>query len=660
MGVGTMTWWAIVPPVLLGAVIVLLPGLVIAFASSARGVTMWGLAPGLSLTVYTVVGVLYGVPHLPFTLGTVAIGAVVLVAVVSVIARLVVKRLGRNGHEAGSSLRDPRLIGWVSLAAVVIAFVAIAVRFAVVFGHPDAVSQTFDVNFHLNGVRYIVDTADASPLTFSDLQYATNGLGSFYPNLWHMVAALIAEASGASIPVVANAFAIVIGGLIWPLSCLLLMRQLLGRSVAAMVTTGILSAGFTAFPLLFVGFGVLYPNLLGMAVVPACLGVIALACGRATDPTLPRTVAWLLLLALIPGLALAHPNALVTMLGIAAPLLGTGWLYWIRGAKGRVRVLAWVLAAAVVLGYAAVFVVIRPPAAAATWHPTLGPWRALFNAAVNAQFGPPAIVISVLAIVGAVAALVKRRHRWLIVATVLVDVLYVATAYLPLGDFRYWVTGIWYSDIYRIVAMTPLVLLPLSVIGTLWLGELLGAVVARSRGSRTPPPLGRAVLGSSLVLAVVFGVCMQAGPAMTHSTQWANSGYQLNSASILLTADERALIDRVAGETPEDAVVVGDPWTGTALVWALADRRALVPHIYVSHTADTALILKSLRHATPGSAVCKAVKAEHVTYALDFGDIGVFGKTTQYPGVHHLNRSPALTLVDHQGDAALYRITGCD
>jgi hypothetical protein len=106
-------------------------------------------------------------------------------------------------------------------------------------------------------------------------------------------------------------------------------------------------------------------------------------------------------------------------------------------------------------------------------------------------------------------------------------------------------------------------------------------------------------------------------------------------------------------------MIAGDPWTGTALAWALADRRVVAPHIYSTWPSGGALILESLRTARHGSAVCDAVNALGVKYVLDFGTRGVFGRTDQYPGVHHLATSRAVERVDEQGRAGLYRITAC-
>jgi len=648
----------IVPPVIAGVILVMVPGLVIAYAATARGMTAWGLAPGLSMTVYTVLALVYGAPHAKWNLLTVCIGTIVLVVIVALAVWALTRRFGiRPG--AG----DPRVANWFAVVGVAVAFLAIAIRFAVIFVHPDAISQTFDNNFHLNGIRYIIDTGEASPLTFSDLQYAFHGFGSFYPNLWHAVASLIAESSGASIAVTVNAFSIVIGGVIWPLSCVFLMRQVLGPKPLALLATGVFSVGLGSFPTILIGWGVLYPNLLGLALVPCGMGALVLATRLATGAQLGSILGWIAFFALLPGIALAHPNALVSLLSIGLPAVCVGWWLWfrrMRHARPGWRTIATTAAVAVAaaVAYAAVFVYVRPPASAASWGPIAGLKQSLYMGFLNAEFGNvPAFVITALAVLGVVYVIVWRRHRWLIASAVLVEALFFFTAYLPIGHARLWLTGTWYSDIYRIIALFPIVLTPLAAIGVVWLGELVMRIVRRN--SIAPESNESRTVLATLALILVLGTVAQVEPSMQAATQWTAGTYELTPKSILLSTDERALIERLPKEVPAGAVVAGDPWTGTALAWALADRRVIAPHVYASRPPAANLILESLRNAKPGSAVCRAVAEEGVTYALDFGTRGVFGPTNQYPGVHHLGTSKAVTLVDHVGAAALYKVTGC-
>jgi hypothetical protein len=61
----------------------------------------------------------------------------------------------------------------------------------------------------------------------------------------------------------------------------------------------------------------LWSNLLGMSVAPAALAVVVSVCGLAKDDAIGRGRAWLLLPVTAVGLALAHPNALFTLIALS-------------------------------------------------------------------------------------------------------------------------------------------------------------------------------------------------------------------------------------------------------------------------------------------------------------------------------------------------------
>ena len=95
-----------------------------------------------------------------------------------------------------------------------------------IIARPDAFSQTFDNIFHLNAVRWILDTGNASSLQFA----MTSGGARFnyYPVAWHDVISLALQIAGRADPVAGtNAMILVAGALVWPAGCLLLICTLL-------------------------------------------------------------------------------------------------------------------------------------------------------------------------------------------------------------------------------------------------------------------------------------------------------------------------------------------------------------------------------------------------------------------------------------------------
>lgn len=150
----------------------------------------------------------------------------------------------------------------------------------------------------------------------------------------------------------------------------------------------------------------------------------------------------------------------------------------------------------------------------------------------------------------------------------------------------------------------------------------------------------------------------QTGTAMQAASASAGISYRIGEHAPLLSLDERALLERLDDEVPPGAVIVGSPWTGTSLSFALANRYSLIPHIYTELDQDMTTIVDDLnRGADP--RVCAALKRTHVRFVLDFGSHEVHGGSHTYPGLTDLVESPAVTLIDSQGAARLYRITAC-
>ena len=231
--------------------------------------------------------------------------------------------------------------------------------------------------------------------------------------------------------------------------------------------------------------------------------------------------------------------------------------------------------------------------------------------------------------------------------------IYVVCAAFPRGIFRYGITGTWYSDLFRLSALLPCVVVPLGAIG-------FGALVALA--ARLAAPRARRVLALGLAVggSAVVMVATQLGQPMSVAVASASAMYRITAESPLLTTSERALIDRLPEHVAPADVIVGSPWTGTSLSYALVNRRALVPHIYQVLDRDSTLIVDHLDQAASDPAVCAALARTRTRWVLDFGTQEVHGGSHGYPGLADIASSGVVTLVDSQGpDAKLYRITAC-
>lgn len=535
----------------------------------------------------------------------------------------------------------------------------VLVELALAFGTPESFSQTFDNVFHLNGVRYILDTGSASSLTMSKM---TSGDAApyFYPAAWHGLAAALVQLTGLPITTAANVLNMAVAAVVWPLGCMVLTRTVAGDRPVAVGAAGILAALFAPFPLLLLDFGVLYPNFLAISMLPAVLAAIAVLFGVARQlewPPLPR---FTLPLVIVPGLALAHPNGFMSLLVLAVPIVLQAYSRYLRDAAHRARHrTAWIAATAGLVAGAVALVVlwtaIRPPEDAAFWGPVQTPRGAVFDLLTNGAIDrPPAIGVSVLMLLGLFVCWRRGGRAWMIAGFLIIAVLYVVVSGTLKGDLRSALTGIWYNDSNRIAALLPLTVLPFAAVGVdsaaAWLRRWLDRRAAAQR-----PGVAYAAVCGVLVLALAASQV----PSLRYAIGSARIAYRESDHSLLVTTDEQKVIDQLDRIVPEDAAIAVNPWTGGALAYALANRETTAKHILTANTAAVETLNRSLRDADTDPAVCAALRETNVRYVLDFGSNEVHFGDHPFPGLEHLNNSLAVRLVLAEGGARLYEVTAC-
>ena len=168
-----------------------IPGAIVAWASRSRDGLCWAWPRPLPFRSW---------PFLPCSRQSpISSGHCLPVAAVTILIAAVAfcgwpprfsRTAGRTGRSTGG--RRP---GRTSSRCPAAAFL-ISRRLVAAFGRPESFSQTFDNVFHLNAVRYIQETGSRSSYTVSSMTG-----GGFYPSAWHDLVALLANLTGASIPV---------------------------------------------------------------------------------------------------------------------------------------------------------------------------------------------------------------------------------------------------------------------------------------------------------------------------------------------------------------------------------------------------------------------------------------------------------------------------
>lgn len=606
----------------------------------------------VSAIVAPYLGLRWGI--LPAIIGT------VLTAILTLSLRVAIAR--RFGWSV-SSVSCGFTVTPAVIAGLVVGGGVILYRLLQIFGSPEFVSQTADNVFHLNAVRYIMDTGNASSLS---LGAAGGSAPSFYPAAWHGLAALVAVASGTPIAAAVASLNLVIGAVVWPLSTWYLCRTLLGGSTQMNIGFGLLVSAFSAFPYLLVDWGVLYPNYLGMAVLPAITAVVITLSRNGTLLRPHRVMLpWLALVGLA-GASLSHPNTVICLLATIVPFL---FMRILRPSvaravrDGSVRhfavktTLVLVLAVIIVVSW----LVLRPfpiTSFQVTWPPYQSTAQAVGEAlsATHSARGA-AWASGVFLVVGLGIALGRPGQRWLVLAFGTWTLLFVAvTAWAP-SLVRAFLTGGWFDDYKRIAAGLVVVSLPIAVLGFMTVCQCVASVITGVEARRRQP----VILGTAVLLGTLTLFMSQAGPIRDAAIA-AKSNYNLRPGSPIMSSDEYKLYSELSDLVPQGAVIAGNPWDGSAWAYFVSGRHVLYPHVLAAMDEDEALIARSLRNASTDPAICKAAERLHVEYAINSDELIYLPgnpNNQAYPGLEDLDQAKGFQLIAQVGANRLYKISGC-
>ena len=639
-----LDWLAQTPALLAGVLVVFGPGVLALWGVGLRGLALFASAPLFGIATVGATALLLGTFDIAWSPLSWGITALVLAAIAWALGRLLGNRL------PGMAPVGSR---WLFAAAMTIGVLIGVWRLTAYISAPDAISQTNDAVFHMNAVRFALETADASSLHIN----AVIGGRSFYPAAWHGVISLIVMMTGASISAAANIFTHVMGAIIWPLGIAWFAREASGsRAVAAYAA--ILSSALQTFPLLLIQWGVLFPNALSMALVPAGIALVM---------ALPRwnhgATAWrawtrsvLLVLVVIGALLLSQPSAFLPW-----ALICVIWLTFrlLSGAKSTPRALAFVLVAAAWIVLLALWAYLAQGTTGSHWPPIRGKAAVLVDILLNGQVMIPfAYGVSVLMIIGLVVAVRRSSLRWLVIAWGAVSVLYFLVAAVGNPFVRNAILGAWYADPYRIAAIAPVIVIPLAALGVDAIVRVAARTVGRAEHDRMPMALGAVgVTAFMIVLVVVRPVEM---PEVTEGTMYEGSTYH-SDADAYLSPDERELLESLVDEVADDARVLGNPSTGTGFGYFLSGLD-VYPRTWAPPRSDAWQVLAAdLRDAASEPAVCDALLVYgSPEYVLDFGPGEVEPGRYVMPGMTDFEGQDGFELVAERGDVSLWRITACD
>lgn len=675
-------WWLFPLPLLVALATVFIPGLAVGSLIGLRNKWLWAWAPAASVTIACVTALVAG--KMGITWGFIPLlAATLLLLLVCWIGKFVSEKFRgtpRNFPKDTSLQTSPTPSkDWRIPATFLAVFILATIWFATVIKLPGAFAQSWDNAFHLNLAMMFTQNGNASTL-------ATNIVGKdptgYYPAAWHGLVALIASTCSRSVVVATNALTIVVAFLAWPLSIYTFTSEITSNKVASTLSIP-LSLAFPQFPMGFIGYGTLYPNLLGYTFIPLCAALL-INCLR----NWPHQIIFKLCLAVvaITAASVSHPNSIFV---IAIFFVVITWWFTLRAILKRLAnaeknkairalfVLGWSLIwFGIYVGwdrfcYQVSF--IRDMRRYISFNEVSESYikavKQLLLISGGNSFNPDFHCLYLLLIpftfvvwLGFFNVIRKTRYWLLVFIWIPLSFYYLIVTGMHNASLRQYFVGVWYNDAPRVFAPIVFVTVPLAAIGAAWIWSVILRFVSKIRSGRT-----------RVMAFPLYTVCLAFfaiwGPLPLKSTgPWVFSAFEIPEPDVdgyqLIDTDELKLLFALPQYVPKNDAVLANPWEGGTFSWAIGERRAVFPKISGNVYPDSLRPLAKTLDPQKDPQVCKKIEAENSHYLLELQDQYLWGESgweieKQYPALDIIDLKTS-KIVKQVGDAKLLRYEGCN
>lgn len=618
--------------VLFYVVVLFVPGGLLAALAGLRGWTLAAMAPLLTYTVAGLAGpwsdALGMRWSLPTFLGWWAAFAVVVFAV-----RLL----------SGKGVPLASLWPWRAQAAVIACTVAafgISI-FVIVqgLGGLHSTPQDWDAVWHANSIRWIADTGEGGLYAPSQLNWYESSVGMYYPNAYHLVAALVYSVSGNSVVEVLNAQTVLLPALV-ALSVVAVVRRFGGRAVVAGLSALLIVSTAAFYDNLW--RGPLLPFSTGLALTP--LAVILIADLLDAEGLRARLRPGLVLVLGFAGLICVHSSTAFGVVLFAVPMLVARWIKTPKRALREIGVLA---VGGVAVGALASVELLGMFASGSGVDGVDWPVSETASQAVGdvLMWGHgqayPQWWLGIALIIGLVTFRKLGDLRWLGAVAVIFSLLFVVAAAYD-TSWSMSLTRPWWNDRWRLIALAAI---PLCVIAAHGLAEtqrLLAGFVAKV-------PSARLVAAGVVVLAI----------AVLTSGFYVNRNEDriaLNTKGVAVTPDKIAGYEELGKIVPAGERVLNDRGDGSVWMYAVAGVLPVAGHYDATLTGPEAnLLANRFNKYETDPKVRDAVRKLDVHYVI-VGRGFLRAGTTRQPGLRNLDRLDFLEKVYENHDVDIYKI----
>lgn len=572
-------WTSFFIDFILALVMLYLPGALFGSLFRMPTVLRLAFAPIISITLYEILAIAYQKLSIFANFFSIFIPVLVISAVVCGVS-IAVRRSRKSscGKVVGCSFR------WSLLAAYVgVAFVVGMLFFVKALDGTDTFLQAWDNAFHLNVVRYFVDSGNYSALCVTNTVGASPVPGTaYYPAAWHLLCAAITSVVGSTVPTTINAVNFAFASVVFPAGMYCFVGRVLGNNRIGILVGALLSSAFASFPWSFLTYGPLFPNLASMSLLPAALTVM-MGMFDYESSTRQRLSSLVCSVFAVVSFGFAQPNSVFTAIVVLFPYACVEFCQIAEGRGLRIanlrKCVFYLICCALFVALWAVFYVLPPLHAPYTvnWPAFASHVQAVANVLSLAYIRSQAsLLLALLVIVGIANSLKNRAYCWVSVAYVVTCVMLIVAESSD-GFLKTFLTGLWYTDQYRVAAMCGIAATPLACIGAARIVELVKSIYPKVLRFFDWRDRSRyfGVL-TSLVVAVCLFVPSFSIPGVAHFDT-AFGGFRDDvefmysaSAPNVLDASEREFLEEATQIVNEDpGLVINQSFDGSAYAYGL-------------------------------------------------------------------------------------------
>ena len=476
----------------------------------------------------------------------------------------------------------------------------------------------YDACFHVNLIQAFIDSGYYSPFgcgLYSGSEFSpVSSSNSFYPAAWHLICAVVREATQIDPTVTINAVNCIFCGVCFTSGQIILVSRLLTISRIELLLLSLFPLLSIAFPWAQLIRGELFSQIASFSLLPLACALFDVAItqkGKDVAGTLCGLCALL-------TLATLQTNAVFSL----SIFVFFDLLRHIKNgpkSRGKRRRILLLVLTSTVLWTAAFCSPFMSGVVSYEWESTNSILQALANVCtLSFSVNTCQLVLAAFAIGGLIWLLKSKKNVWLAGPFLFASIVYVIATSME-GLPKHFLGGFWYTDPMRLSAQASIFAFPLIVLGVLWGLRALCSLI-KIKGKKTK------IAQIAFCLLVVVGGSITSVripalfelPAPFECIWQAIDDYRNEEYEPILSKSELDLCKEASKLIEPGAVIINVPDDGSGFLYGLLDANVYYkrPFDLEYEKPESKILREGLNEISYNSAVQEAANSIGAKYLL--------------------------------------------